>query len=396
MKKLLVFGWACLLTLSIAAQSMCGLSEQDASLWRSFSHALGSPSAKVMGSSLKTIPVAVNIIYQNNFANPSDAQAQDGVDVLIDAFSGFYGGVDTKIRFCLAGINRVQDASLANVQLGNNELAAKQLIGELPYKFLNVWLVESLYDANGSAIQGWTPYPQALNTSPDYDGVMLVNERWGRIGTAQGSGVNDLGRVGVHEVGHYLGLLHPFDGGCDFEWNCSTSGDCCCDTPPVGEKYDGCKRRKNTCQAETPDLDDPIHNYMMYTDDECRTEFTQCQSDRMNYYLETIRFAGYFETGDCPDFKANPHPASVAASLVCWPIPAQDQLHVRVELGADEWCRLELVDALGRVIWNTDQKVDQAGNLECRLELRGQLGAGIYYLRLRHKGGVEALKVVVE
>jgi hypothetical protein len=98
----------------------------------------------------------------------------------------------------------------------------------------------------------------------------------------------DLGRTTTHEVGHYLGLWHPFDNGCGTATapGCYTSGDRICDTNRESTPNFDCPDRF-TCAGDT--APDPIENYMDYTDDVCMTEFTPEQARRMRCSLEFYR-----------------------------------------------------------------------------------------------------------
>lgn len=86
----------------------------------------------------------------------------------------------------------------------------------------------------------------------------------------------NLGKTAVHETGHWLGLLHTFEG-----YSCTGPGDFVTDTRVESQSTDGCPTNpwKNTCP--TVPGDDPIHNYMDYSTDACYESFTQGQIQRI-------------------------------------------------------------------------------------------------------------------
>jgi hypothetical protein len=94
------------------------------------------------------------------------------------------------------------------------------------------------------------------------------------------------GKTAVHETGHWLGLLHTFEG-----YSCDGPGDYIEDTPMERESTDGCPDSppKQSCPGQSGVKDDPIHNFMDYSIDSCYTGFTQQQHDRMHYMYNTFR-----------------------------------------------------------------------------------------------------------
>ncbi|KAJ3495695.1 hypothetical protein NLG97_g3208 [Lecanicillium saksenae] len=94
------------------------------------------------------------------------------------------------------------------------------------------------------------------------------------------------GFLTVHEVGHWLGLLHTFQGGCNEE-----GGDFVADTPaekgPNWSSY-GCVER-DSCPL-LPGLD-PIENHMDYSHESCKTGFTSGQGTRAREMALLYRYA---------------------------------------------------------------------------------------------------------
>ncbi|KAF5653760.1 metalloprotease mep1, partial [Fusarium heterosporum] len=91
--------------------------------------------------------------------------------------------------------------------------------------------------------------------------------------------------VTVHEVGHWLGLEHTFENGCEYP------GDYVDDTPyeayPVGG--DKCPEKdRNTC-PDKPGLD-PVDNIMTYVGAHCGPQrFTPGQAKRMHKLWKKLR-----------------------------------------------------------------------------------------------------------
>ena len=87
----------------------------------------------------------------------------------------------------------------------------------------------------------------------------------------------NLGKTAVHETGHWLGLLHTFEG-----YSCTGDGDSIADTRVEAQSTNGCPNTpaKNTCPT-VPGVD-PISNYMDYSTDACYEQFTADQVARMD------------------------------------------------------------------------------------------------------------------
>ncbi len=216
-------------------------------------------------STAYTIPVVFHIISKTDGTGElSDQRIIDQVEVLNEdyrAISGTLGelGFDTKIEFVLAGITRTVD-----------DKWFRDKGAEKKYKPALAWdpnLYCNIYTNSASGYLGYS-YLAQTGAGEWYDGIVLLYESVG--GRDNGFYPYDQGRTLVHEMGHYLGLLHTFSGCC----NDYTCGDLIVDTEMENIAHYYCD------QTYTCDTPDPIHNYMNYTDDLCMYQFTSEQGNR--------------------------------------------------------------------------------------------------------------------
>ncbi|MFP5252859.1 MAG: zinc metalloprotease [Actinomycetes bacterium] len=136
---------------------------------------------------------------------------------------------------------------------------------------LNIWLVDFVY-------LGMATFPWDYEKDPAVDGVRV------HYGSLPGGVLKyyDEGKTATHEVGHWLGLYHVFQGGCTGE------GDYVADTPPQGTPSYECPLGKDSCEGDGPDS---VTNYMDYSDDFCYDRFTADQSTRMGGHWTAYRAA---------------------------------------------------------------------------------------------------------
>ena len=214
-----------------------------------------------------TIPVYFHVINRGSgIANGDvpDHMIRKQIAVLNDSFGGRTGGVATAFNFVLAGTTRTTNEAWYNMGINSNdERAAKSALRQGGADALN------FYTANlGGGLLGWATFPWSYHAKPELDGVVCLFSS-----LPGGSTVPyDEGDTGTHEVGHWLGLYHTFQGGC------STNNDYISDTPAESGPAFDCPVGRDSC-TKYAGLD-PITNFMDYTDDSCMFEFTAQQAFR--------------------------------------------------------------------------------------------------------------------
>lgn len=238
------------------------------------------------------IPVVYHIIDADPFSI-TDAMVQASLDDLNRAYAhqGAYSvdtlGEDTRIQFRLAqrtptgeksnGINRIK-SFYDSVDVDLEDAALKSQIKWDPSRYANIWVVKKI---NGEIQPSrfecgqWTR--MAYGGYASAGGGMVV----AGLSTA----------VLAHEMGHYLSLLHTFQGTNCANNDCSVDGDRVCDTPPDRSILGSpCNNPENSCGTDTlsgpftVDVPDNISNFMDYGTS-CPTVFTPGQGERMRAFL---------------------------------------------------------------------------------------------------------------
>lgn len=266
-----------------------------------------SPTGTEPPEAPPVIPVVVHVLHKGEPVgtgyNLPAARILRQIEILNEDFRRKEGtrghnthadGADTGIEFTLArsdpkgsptnGIHRVDITTIANPIPENDQFRHYAHYGYWDHRhYMNVWIL---------------PYPEATKdlflgraTGPDTDlpGHQLLLEgepsqpegvhiNFFHFGETGGAGNHELGRSLTHEVGHYLGVLHPWGDG-----DCATN-DYCDDTPPVTAAQSSCPSTPpQACDGSGPTQ---VTNYMDYVPDDCMNLFTNDQAARMQYVLE--------------------------------------------------------------------------------------------------------------
>jgi hypothetical protein len=230
------------------------------------------------------IPVVFHVIQNTSGTGRlSRATIQDQIDVLNEDFQAIKGspgapGTNGMIRFHLAtedpnGKPTTGITYTTNNSWYNDSGKYWNTLAWDTHRYLNIYT--NAPPCCYGYISLWASQGAAGKAK---DRVVLW---WEAVGKKPTNGwPKNMGRTATHEVGHYLGLYHTFDGGCGQTSNCYGTSDLICDTNGESKATLGCPSSKSSCGNA-----DPIHNYMDYTDDPCLWKFTPEQVNRMRCTL---------------------------------------------------------------------------------------------------------------
>ncbi|KAL6705994.1 hypothetical protein ACN47E_006096 [Coniothyrium glycines] len=217
-------------------------------------------------NSTRIAAASINVnIYWHVTANSSTVSGgyltqtdlNNQLGVLNEAFAP-YG-----VSFTQAGVDWTINAQYASDQA---ELEMKRALRKGTYADLNV------YFTPGTRYLGYATFPAAVTPGSSAfirDGVVI------RSSTVPGGSAikYNLGHTATHEIGHWLGLYHTFQGGC------TGNGDFVSDTAAEASASYNCAIGRDSCPSQSGL--DPVQNYMDYSDDSCFTGFTLGQAQRI-------------------------------------------------------------------------------------------------------------------
>ncbi|KAF9008779.1 metalloprotease [Cyathus striatus] len=221
-----------------------------------------------------TIPVQFHVISKDTTLSGGyvpDSQIASQISVLNDDYAA------TGLTFVLANTTRTINSSWFT-SVGpstTTQTTMKNSLRQGGASTLNIYTV-GFQSSSTSGLLGYSTFPSSYSSAAKDDGVVVLYSS-----LPGGTTTNyNFGQTVTHEVGHWVGLYHTFQGGC------SGTGDQVSDTPPEASAASGCPTSRDTCTGGGVD---PIHNYMDYSYDSCMYEFTAGQITRLKSQMATYR-----------------------------------------------------------------------------------------------------------
>lgn len=239
----------------------------------------GHALAPGKGGAPTVIPVYFHIVTNDDgsLGGMTDAEVAIQIDALNTGFAGTQspGGFNTNFRFQLVAIDRTANSTwFTATRDSTGDVEMKTALRRGTATTLNLY-VRDLEPGLG----GWGGFPWWYASNPVMDGPEIDYTLVGR-----GLDPGLAGDVFVHEVGHWMGLYHTFQDGC------TSNNDYVSDTPAEAHYNVNCPTTTiDTCTGKGFSGTDPWMNFMDYTNDACKYQFTSGQSRRMDQMWGTYR-----------------------------------------------------------------------------------------------------------
>jgi len=248
-----------------AAEEIAAIEARDAEFAR-------LAGADVPLATTVTIPVYFHVINRGTGVSNGDITTQminDQLAVLNAAYAS------TPFQFNLVSVDRTTNATwFTGCYNSTTEMQFKNALRQGGANALNIYTCSP-----SSGILGYATFPSSYASNPKRDGVVLL---YSSLPGGTAAPYNE-GDTGTHEVGHWLGLYHTFQGGC------TSTNDTVSDTPAERSPAYGCPTGRDSCSGRKYPGLDPIDNFMDYTDDYCMDRFTAGQTSRADTQWQLYR-----------------------------------------------------------------------------------------------------------
>ena len=186
--------------------------------------------AKILAEQAKTVQVVWHVIHSGRAGNLSQAMINDQIQTLNEDYKA-YG-----FAFNLNDTDRVNNTEWFRDNSPDSQVQTemKSALRKGDEKTLNLYSVDF-----GNGLLGYSSFPWDVKDNLTDDGIVF---QYSTVPGGSETGYN-LGKTVTHEVGHWLGLYHVFQGGCE------APGDYVDDTPPQNTATSGCPVGQDSCKG---------------------------------------------------------------------------------------------------------------------------------------------------
>lgn len=229
----------------------------------------GSPGGAPLGEAEEPRVTEIEVAFHGITSGEEGKMGEEVVAILLDNLNWAYR--ETPFRFKLRSVDFTDNkAWFEQCGLGTEtEAAMKESLAVEPEHVLNIYSCRPVGGKVPPGTVGIGSFPWKDVDRPWLHGVVVDPSA---LPTGHSQPGRHRGLTVAHEVGHYLGLIHTFQGGC-------ADRDDVFDTPAQSGPTMKCVAQADSC-PDRPGMDD-VQNIMNYTDDDCMTHFTPGQVERM-------------------------------------------------------------------------------------------------------------------
>ena len=358
--------------------------QSDSSLLKSFLYVdsvINNSEEKINSKSIKRIPIVVHVIWSLNSNNISESQIESQIKVFNEDFRRKNSdaintpavfknlAADCEIEFCLAKIDpqgnntngitrKYSNKAVFSLELDDAKYDSKGGVNAWDTKrYLNIWIVPALVDGQYQ-IAGYSQMPGGNEST---DGVVIAHSFFGTNGSVHSP--YHKGRTAVHEIGHWLGLVHIWGDDSGECWGSDNVGD----TPNQANYNIGCPTHPSPSCDNKGDM---FMNYMDYSDDDCMNMFTEGQKKRMQAVLDNIR-TEVFNNINCGLYN---YIQQEKINVKVFPNPATEELVISSE---KEFDVIEIYNISGELVFSEESSRKNTSNLNL-----SSLSRGIYILKI--------------
>ena len=248
------------------------------------------------------------------------------------------------------------------------------------FRYVNVYVMHDIFGNGATNNSGVATYPSYANNT---NGISRIVYNGALLGSNNFPNQPEFASVLTHEFGHYLNLIHTFEGGC------TAPNDNVADTPPCTSAQ-GCHANPSSalplnCSGNLVNAD----NYMDYNI--CYKMFTIGQRNRMEAALYFNSLVTLWQDSNLVFTGLKSPSASVNAAtepgLSLRPNPSEGLFYVEHLQGRAGG--YSVYDAMGRILFSGTTPL---GSDQLTIDLRAW-PAGVYFLRLQDDRGPQQLRL---